>query len=207
MLNASQSAKVAKSKERKAKRAEKRKALGLKPKRSTVTAQLDLACGLFIKMRDRRLGRGLCRICETRTIQVWYHIIPRGSHSTRWHPLASCGACAPCNMGEKWHRLAYREKHIKIFGLETYERLEAMSREPSHFSTADLIVMRDAYRDALALGVGVDISLFESKAEQKTTGHTACTHPAKEPCFLCGESFCPSCDPEHRSNCRDAHKP
>lgn len=154
-------------------RRKERKALWIKPKKSTVIAQLDLACGLFVKMRDRRIGSGLCRICGVRHIQVWYHIIPRASHSTRWHPEASCGACAPCNCGEKWHRLAYREKHIKIFGEQIYAKLEAMSREPSHWSTSDLVAMRDAYRDALALGVGVDMAIFEPKQD--------CTNTAEIP--------------------------
>ena len=121
----------------------------IKPSRKTLIAQLDTLCGLVVKRRDK-MKNGVCIICKARPIQVWYHIIPRASHMTRWDLRASVGACAPCNMGEKWHRLAYRHKHVEIFGREIIEELEALSRQRSHFSIADLIEKRDEFMAMLA---------------------------------------------------------
>ncbi len=111
--------------------------------RKALIAKLDAAFSLWIRLRDKRVG-GRCRIgkaCKWRgAVEVCYHIIPRGAYSVRWLDANAVGACRACNYGEQFHRLAYREHHIALFGA-VYSELQAMSREHAKFSTADLADM------------------------------------------------------------------
>jgi 5-methylcytosine-specific restriction endonuclease McrA len=84
----------------------------------------------YIKLRDKLLNNGLCRICGKKPIQCAYHIIPvsHGHDAIRYDPENVVGACNGCNNGERLHRLKYREKHIAIFGAELYEKIQAKAR-------------------------------------------------------------------------------
>lgn len=98
--------------------------------------QLDDLCALYVKMRDRVLGAGLCRICGRSPIAVAYHILQRGYRSIRWDLENVVGACSGCNWWEKKTRdqnpAAVRARHVEVFGEERIARLESKknSRTP-----------------------------------------------------------------------------
>lgn len=106
--------------------------------RQRLRARLDALWSLVVRKRDARATGGLCRICGTRKIECAYHIHPRGADATRWDLENGVGACFACNYGEQQNRLAYREKHVVLFGRGKVEYLEAAARKISPFSMADL---------------------------------------------------------------------
>lgn len=106
--------------------------------RQRLRARLDTLWSLVIRKRDNRATGGLCRICGTRKIECAYHITPRSADATRWDLENGVGACHACNYGEQQNRLAYREKHVVLFGAAKIEYLESASRKIVRFSMADL---------------------------------------------------------------------
>jgi len=79
-----------------------------------------------------------------------YHITPAGrGDSVRLCPDAVVWACRAANYGEFRHRSLYRDKHIKIFGKDRVEMLEALAREVRHYTMAELLEMRDNLRKQL----------------------------------------------------------
>lgn len=106
--------------------------------RQRLRARLDALWSLVVRKRDARATGGLCRICGVRAIEVGYHLVPRGADATRWNLENGVGACHNCNRGEQMNRLAYREKHVVLFGVAKMEYLERESRRLARFSTEDL---------------------------------------------------------------------
>lgn len=140
---------------RKAKREEKRATLpwgrpqaqvqkkrGRPSEHARLEKVLDDLWSYFIKLRDKLLFGGLCRICGSQPIQVAYHIISRGHGAIRVDLENGCGACCGCNWWELKTRqqrpAQVRERHIKIFGLELIERLEAKKNQSGKMSVGDL---------------------------------------------------------------------
>jgi len=141
---------------RKEKRTAKGIALGLRGKKSKrkprrkkslfvrLRDQLDKEAQAYAVKRDESQG---CRIrkaaqCTGRS-EVGYHLLPRGKWKVRWDldfmGIGNIvGACAPCNAGERWHRLDYGERHRELFGDEFYEALWERSKEPYHYTSLDL---------------------------------------------------------------------
>ena len=115
-------------------------------RRSDVREKLWGVFATFIKLRDRRAYGNRCRIgqaCRGQgLIECAYHIVPqRRGDAIRYDEEAVVGACSACNCGERWHRSAYRDVHIRVFGLELVERLEAKARLTVKLSTAELVDM------------------------------------------------------------------
>lgn len=113
--------------------------------RKALVKKLDGIFSFYIRLREK-YRTGWCFVCGKRPIEICYHFIPRGRYATRWLPEAACGGCKPCNCGEQFHRLMYRDKHIALLGREAYEALEAKARELPKFSRADLQEMCDGFR-------------------------------------------------------------
>ncbi len=114
--------------------------------RQRLRAKLDALWSLVVRKRDTRMTGGLCRICGVRAIEVGYHIVPRGADATRWDLENGVGACHNCNRGEQMNRLAYREKHVVLFGPAKMEHLEWKARQVAKFSTADLEQIYEALK-------------------------------------------------------------
>lgn len=138
------------AKERRLKRRAKARSLWGAVSQTRVRAQLWEVFALFIKLRDKRINRGLCRICGKRPIEVAYHLVPqqRGD-ATRYREDNVVGACCGCNYGEVRNRSLYREKHIDLFTRDHIERLEKIAREAVQLSTAQLVELRDHYKARL----------------------------------------------------------
>ena len=147
----------ARAKARKAKRVEKHALLGVrkvkKPRRRSEwkhwVGKLDAVFSLFIKLRDKRYGGGLCRICGRAPIQCCYHIMPRQHLATRWVEVGAVGACNGCNASEHFNRLAYRQKHIALFG-DIYDALEKLSRTTVKYSVDDLRDLTENFKIRMA---------------------------------------------------------
>lgn len=132
------------AKARKARRKERAAQLwGRAESRSDLVKELDMLASLYARLRNKHYGRGICEICGKRPATVAYHYIPRGHYAVRWHPQNIAAACAPCNFGEKMHRLEYRQKHIALIGEAIYGGLERAASETKHYSMADLRAIRD----------------------------------------------------------------
>lgn len=130
------------------------------PDKSTLIAQLDHITSLLVRRRDRLVHAGLCLVCVAKQalglldrapepIELCYHVLPRGDKMTRWDLRNMIGACRRCNDGERWSRTKaslrarYRAIHAYILGEAVLQELEKLSTETAHYSTADLITMRD----------------------------------------------------------------
>lgn len=72
--------------------------------------------------------------------QVAYHLIPqmRGD-AARFLQINIVWACSDANQGERLNRSLYREKHIKVFGLDRILKIEEVARGMADFSDADLV--------------------------------------------------------------------
>lgn len=130
------------------------------PEKSTIKAQLDHITSLLVRRRDRLVHAGLCLVCMAKQrlglldrapepIALAYHILPRGDGLLHWDLRNIIGACVRCNGGELWSRTKaslrdrYERIHIEIVGDDVYEALKELSGKESHYTTADLIAMRD----------------------------------------------------------------
>lgn len=104
---------------------------------------------------DRELHGVLCRIHGGHQGELAYHIVPqqRGD-AARFVPENVVWACGQANYGEKWNRSAYRDIHVKIFGRELVERLEAVARTAKKYTTAELLDLRRAVRSQIAAARG-----------------------------------------------------
>lgn len=112
---------------------------------------LEICIGLvetYAKLRDRRF-HGKCRICGERPIECAYHIIPRGKLATAFDVENIVGACNPCNNGERYHRLEYRDKHRKIFGAKFYDALWEKSKQSVKYSVDDLKEVASKIRELI----------------------------------------------------------
>lgn len=88
--------------------------------------RMDSVWSFIVRRRHVKLFGPNCRICQKRPIEVGYHIVPwQMGDSVRWLIEDGCGACVPCNFGEHKNRAAYRKKHVKIFGREFMDAMEA----------------------------------------------------------------------------------
>lgn len=136
-----------KADERKKKRKEKRAQLWpSRPRakkgpslRQRLVKILDNLWSVAVRLRGKALYGPMCQICAERPAEVGYHLVPKQrGYAIRWLLEAGIAACSPCNLGEMMNRSLYREKHIKIFGLELIEGLEAIAAKKVHFSIPDL---------------------------------------------------------------------
>lgn len=106
-----------------------------------LTTILDILFSQWVRLRDiARYGR--CRICETRPIEVCYHVIPRGANSIRWAEDNGWGACGECNTREQQNRESYKILHRQIMGDEAYEALAQRGREIADWSIEKMIELR-----------------------------------------------------------------
>lgn len=150
-------AKMAASKERRRKRRAKSKVLFGAVNRKGVRKQLWDDVSKIVRARDAKRNGGRCLIgaaCRgSGQIEVAYHIVPqvRGD-STRYDLENIVGSCCRCNQGENWHGSLYRAHHLRIFGREWVERLEARANIAVDLSTAELAEMRDKARKMLEAG-------------------------------------------------------
>lgn len=107
----------------------------------------------LLGLSDRRKHGPQCRIIPECPVKGYhfgtlaYHIVPaqRGD-ATRFEPENVVWACRSANYGEVMNRSLYREKHIKVFGRDRVERLEAKAREYRKFSRAELLELREAIK-------------------------------------------------------------
>lgn len=112
-----------------------------------------------VKMLAKRVGITLCRHCMSNLGNTACHIIPRGKYATRF--LLSNGyiGCGPCNNGERWHRLDYREHHIQMIGAAQYESLVWISKHGK--SKFDRNEMRQIYEALKKVVEGGSIEEYE----------------------------------------------
>ena len=195
---------LSRRKDRKAKRAEKRRAVG--PNRATRINRIKKELTSLWSKAVRNRDGNKCLMCGNSDNLNAHHWRHRKGHSLALAFDIRNGAtlCAyPCHLG-RLHRdgdgafiLRFLSMMADKIGAADCSDMDEIARHPRPISLEELEAIRDSFLATKSEHAGV-------KPEPKPS---ACTHPAKEPCFLCGESFCPSCDPEHRSNCRDAHKP
>jgi len=121
-------------------------------KASTIKAQIVRLLGLL----DRKKHGPACRLmpeCPNKKYHfgtLAYHIVPaqRGD-ATRFFTENVVWACRQANYGEVMNRSLYREKHIKVFGRERVERLEALAREIRHYTRAELLELREKLKQEL----------------------------------------------------------
>ena len=206
MLNPGQKEKMAAAKERKAKRAAKRKTTG--PNRATRIKRIkkELSALWSNAVRDRDGRRCLmCGKAENKAeglVLNAHHWRHRKGHSLALAFDVRNGAtlCYGCHIG-RLHRdgdgafiLRFLSLMVDKIGAADCADMDEIARHPRPVSLEELGDIRDSF--------------FAPKPEHMNVVQGSnCTHPVKEPCFLCGEGFCPKCDPAHRENCRDAHKP
>lgn len=114
--------------------------------RKTLIKKLDSIFSLFIRLRDKRLNRGYCLLCNKRPIECCFHWIGRGSYATRWDEDNAVGSCFGCNFEETFRKQKYRDKHIALIGIEEREILEALARQKTHFSNSDLQEMIEEFK-------------------------------------------------------------
>lgn len=75
------------------------------------------------------------------------HLCPqmRGD-AARFMPENVVWGCAAANYGEVMNRSLYRDIHIKLFGKDRIEAIEAVARTTRKYTTADLIELRNNLR-------------------------------------------------------------
>lgn len=143
--------------DRKAKRAEKRKALPWgaepaepkerKPRRKKTPTEIawdrnDALWSLAIRRRDTAAFGPRCRICGQIKPLVGYHLVPkkRGA-AIRWLLENGVQGCSPCNFGERMNPGKYRDKHIALVGRARIEALEARANTRAQFRLDDLLAI------------------------------------------------------------------
>lgn len=137
------------------------------PKSKTLLfKQLDHLCKLIVFRRDMKRFSGYCLVCvikrelgltkePPRPITTPYHVLPRGDKAVRWDIRNVIGSCGGCNYGELKSRATSAGKarmrviHSLIVSETVLLDLEALAKTTVHFSTADLIALRDKLKAQL----------------------------------------------------------
>lgn len=97
---------------------------------------LDDLWAELVKARDIAKYGPKCRMCGWRDGNTAYHIVPKQlGHHIRWLPQNGLLSCGPCNGGENWNRTLYRVKHVKMFGADFIDGLEAKAIAGRGFPT------------------------------------------------------------------------
>lgn len=79
--------------------------------------------------------------------EVGYHLVPQSrGDAARFIPENVVWACHRANYGEYKNRSLYREKHILAFGKERVERIESIARTIRHYTTQELVDLRNHIR-------------------------------------------------------------
>jgi hypothetical protein len=98
--------------------------------------KFDAAFSILIRARDS----WTCQRCSREFIprqsgKKWTcaglhcsHLIGRGCHTTRWHPLAACAKCHGCHSYLTSHPLEFAEWIRNYLGEERYEFLRILKR-------------------------------------------------------------------------------
>ncbi len=115
---------------------------------SDIEAELDALFSTWVRMRDA-LNGGRCRICQTRPIEVCYHVIPRGAHAVRWAEDNGWGACGECNTKEQQNREHYKTLHRQMMGDADYEALVARARIVEPWDIVKLTELREVLRNQI----------------------------------------------------------
>lgn len=115
----------------------------VKTPRQKLRDKIDELMSVLVRRRDSKKTGGLCVICLNRPIDCCYHIISKQcGDAIRWDLDDCVASCFRCNYAEMRNRNRYRRIHIKLFGREKIEALEAKAATTVHFSMADLEAIR-----------------------------------------------------------------
>ena len=122
-------------------------------KRLIKRGPLKKAIVRLLGLLDRKKNGPLCRLMDEcpQFPKIGYH---NGDTSCHIAPQSRGDAarlvqenvywgCGPANFGEMMNRSLYREKHIRVFGKERVERVEAIANTIKQIPTPDLLVMRE----------------------------------------------------------------
>lgn len=151
---------IERARQRRVKRQAKRRELsgvrGAMTKTAIKTA-LRTMFSAFIRLRDIALHGNNCQIgqaCRGQgVIECAYHLVPVADGSaTAYDPDNAVGSCDRCNAAEKRYRPAYRLLHIQLFGKGLIERLEAKAAAGNHYTSGELLALRDRFRDRIKRG-------------------------------------------------------
>lgn len=132
--------------DRKAKRKIKAKMLWpIARPRTAIIKELDNLASLYVRMRNKLFGRGLCEICGVNPATMAYHYFSRRFFSIRWDPQNIAASCWGCNRGEKLNRYMpiIENRHKGLLGEIIYNILKDKSLEPARNTNADLLTIRD----------------------------------------------------------------
>lgn len=153
------------AKERKAKRAAKglraRKAKRHKsPPRSKLEKEAWDAFSLYIRERDKDKG---CISCGTfEGVMQAGHMISRRRRATKYDEHNVNGQCSKCNWADKFVSGIHDMNVIAFinrYSVEIYRALVTLSERTMQHSKADMIALRDTYREKL-------LTLKASRAQQ-----------------------------------------
>ena len=140
-------AKIAASKERKAKRESKAKELWRGrpklPSRKKLIESLDNVLSVQVRAETMAQYGQLCPFCGKNPIQDCFHFFSRRHFKTRWDRQNVIGSCKPCNNDMNYHPGRYFAWYVREFGQEQFLALEARHRGTSHYSRTDLSAMLD----------------------------------------------------------------
>lgn len=118
-----------------------------KIKRGSLKRQIVRLLGLL----DAKKNGKLCRFHGNHEGDTSCHIVPQNrGDAARFIPENVYWGCQGANYGEMRHRSLYRDHHIRIFGKDLVERLEAMAREFKKYTHGELLEMRERLKSELA---------------------------------------------------------
>lgn len=159
-------AKRAKAAERKARRAEKAKALGHKKRGKKISARkraflrLKQACKTLVARRCILRTGGYCEIgiaCGGKELAtVWYHGWPqKGGNGLRYDTRSHFASCSFCNFGEFGARYrgspVYKDRHKQLLGPDLYAELDSLHGR-RQISTAEANEMADKLERQISAG-------------------------------------------------------
>ena len=114
----------------------------IKPKEKTELKKLEdklwQVFSLFIRLRDSdKDGICKCFTCNHRahfTKMDCGHGIPRQHKATKFSEMNNHAQCKKCNGFEGGKREIYKERMNKVYGQQTWEKMEVASRQTFSFS-------------------------------------------------------------------------
>jgi hypothetical protein len=124
----------------------------MKSDRSKIVGYLDNEFSIFIRKRDgifdenSREYIGICITCDTTSALEAGHFIDRQHMQFRYDPKNVYGQCKTCNEFRKGNIKAYKEKLIKLHGIELIEYMEIARRKPFKISNRELSELLKYYK-------------------------------------------------------------
>ena len=114
-----------------------------RPTRKSLVAKLDKLFSMFIRLRDKRVFKGICPLCGTRPQECVFHFITRSKHSIRWDPRNGVASCFADNIRYE-HDQTFVEKVFTWYKLRHGEQAwEDLKRDGNRIAKHDISDLRD----------------------------------------------------------------